>query len=60
MYSTIDCGTTNMRARLFDGNEFLCETRRQAGVRNTDALVLTEASCMTLRYPKAHLRIIGE
>lgn len=35
MYITIDCGTTNMRARLFDGNEFLCETRRQAGVRNT-------------------------
>lgn len=33
---------------------------KQAGVRNTDALVLTEASCMTLRYPKAHLRIIGE
>lgn len=30
-----------------------------AGVRNTDALVLTEASCMVLRYPKAHLRIIG-
>ena len=33
---------------------------KQAGVRNTDAIVLTEASCMTLRYPRAHLRIIGE
>ena len=32
---------------------------KSAGVRNTDAMVLTEASCMTLRYPKAHLRIIG-
>ena len=26
-------------------------------VRNTDALVLTEASCLTLRYPAAHMRI---
>ena len=33
---------------------------KSAGVRNTDALVLTEASCMVLRYPKAHLRIIGK
>lgn len=31
---------------------------KSAGVRNTDAIVLTEASCMTLRYPKAHLRIV--
>ena len=31
---------------------------KQAGVRNTDAIVLTEASCMTLRYPKAHMRIV--
>lgn len=28
-----------------------------AGVRNTDALVLTEASCLVLRYPKAHMRV---
>ena len=28
-----------------------------AGVRNTDALVLTEASCLVLRYPKAHTRV---
>ena len=32
---------------------------KSAGVRNADAIVLTEASCMVLRYPKAHLRIIG-
>ena len=31
---------------------------KSAGVRNTDALVLTEASCMVLRYPKAHMRIV--
>lgn len=32
---------------------------KKAGVRNTDALVLTEASCMTLRYPDAHMRVVG-
>lgn len=32
---------------------------KKAGIRNTDALVITEASCMTLRYPNAHMRIIG-
>lgn len=31
---------------------------RQAGVRNTDAIVITEASCLVLRYPGSHLRII--
>lgn len=31
---------------------------KKAGIRNTDALVLTEASCLTLRYPAAHMRII--
>ena len=31
---------------------------KAAGVRNTDAIVLTEASCLTLRYPKAHMRIV--
>ncbi|MCH5215499.1 MAG: DUF5309 family protein [Muribaculaceae bacterium] len=30
---------------------------KAAGIRNTDAIVLTEASCLTLRYPKAHMRI---
>ena len=30
---------------------------KKAGVRNPDALVLTEASCLTLRYPAAHMRI---
>lgn len=33
---------------------------KSAGVRNTDALVLTEASCLVLRYPKAHVRITVE
>lgn len=28
---------------------------KSAGVRNTDALVITEASCLVLRYPKAHM-----
>lgn len=33
---------------------------KKSGVRNTDALVLTEASCLTLRYPAAHMRIEPE
>lgn len=32
---------------------------RAGGVRNTDAIVITEASCLVLRYPAAHMRIIG-
>ena len=30
---------------------------KSAGVRNTDALVITEASCLVLRYPKTHMRV---
>lgn len=30
---------------------------RNSGQRNTDAIVLTEASCLVLRYPDAHMRI---
>ena len=30
---------------------------KTAGVRNTDAVVLQEASCLYLRYPKAHARL---
>ena len=33
---------------------------RGAGVRNTDATVITEASCLVLRYPDAHIRVIGQ
>lgn len=33
---------------------------RGSGQRNTEAVVLTEASCLTLRYPQAHARIIGK
>lgn len=32
---------------------------RGSGQRNTEALVLTEASCLTLRYPEAHSRVRG-
>ncbi|MDE5786481.1 MAG: DUF5309 domain-containing protein [Duncaniella sp.] len=30
---------------------------KQAGLRNTDAVVMTEASCVVLRYPEAHVRV---
>lgn len=30
---------------------------KKAGVRNTDAVVMQEASCLYLKYPKAHVRI---
>ena len=33
---------------------------KSAGLRNTDALVATEASCLVLRHPNAHLRLLGE
>lgn len=32
---------------------------RKSGQRNTEAAVYTEASCLTLRYPEAHARILG-
>lgn len=32
---------------------------RKSGQRNTDAVVLTEASCLVLRYPGAHMRVMG-
>lgn len=33
---------------------------RRSGQRNTEAVVLTEASCLVLRYPDAHMRIVKE
>ena len=33
---------------------------RASGQRNTDAVVLTEASCLVLRYPNAHIRVLGQ
>ena len=33
---------------------------RTSGQRNTDAVVPTEASCLVLRYPKAHMKVIGK
>ncbi|MDE5629579.1 MAG: DUF5309 domain-containing protein [Muribaculaceae bacterium] len=32
---------------------------RRSGQRNTDAVVITEASCLVLRYPNAHMRVTG-
>lgn len=34
MLITVDCGTTNMRCRLFDGTELLEETKEKCGCRN--------------------------
>lgn len=31
---------------------------KSSGVRNSDALVATEASCLVLRHPKAHARVV--
>lgn len=31
---------------------------RESGLRNTEAVVMTEASCLVLRYPTAHVRVI--
>lgn len=31
---------------------------RSSGQRNTDAIVATEASCLVLRHPKAHMRVV--
>ncbi|MBR6283578.1 MAG: DUF5309 family protein [Muribaculaceae bacterium] len=31
---------------------------KSSGLRNTEALVLTEAACLVLRYPSAHMRIV--
>lgn len=31
---------------------------KASGQRNVDAIVLTEASCLVLRYPKAHIRLV--
>lgn len=35
MLITVDCGTTNMRCRLFDGRTLLAQAKRTAGCRNT-------------------------
>jgi hypothetical protein len=32
---------------------------RTSGQRNTEAVVLTEASCLVLRYPNVHTRVVG-
>ena len=35
MIISVDCGSTNMRCRLFDGKKLVDEVRKKAGVRNT-------------------------
>lgn len=32
---------------------------RTSGQRNTDAVVITEASCLVLRYPQTHMRVVA-
>ncbi len=32
---------------------------RKSGIRNCDAIVITEASCLVLRYPQSHIKIIA-
>lgn len=33
---------------------------RSSGLRNTEAVVITEASCLVLRYPNAHMRVVAK
>lgn len=33
---------------------------RSSGQRNTDAIVITEASCLVLRHPDSHVRVVAE
>ena len=33
---------------------------RTSGVRNTEAVIITECSCVILRYPQSHMRIVAE
>ena len=35
MFIAIDCGTTNMRCRLYDNDHLIYSAKRQTGVRNT-------------------------
>lgn len=32
---------------------------KRSGQRNTEAVVVTEASCLVLRYPKTHMRVVA-
>lgn len=33
---------------------------RSSGLRNTEAVIITEASCLVLRYPNSHMRIVAQ
>ena len=32
---------------------------KRSGQRNTDAVIITEASCLVLRYPRTHMKVIA-
>ena len=56
-----DCGFA-MDPEYLNKKTFVSWTRsvldlKKAGVRNTDAAVIQEVSCLYLRYPKAHARM---
>ena len=56
-----DCGFV-LDPEYLTKNTFLSFKRnvldlKKAGIRNTDAAVLQEISCLYLRYPKAHARV---
>ena len=33
---------------------------RSSGLRNTEAVIITEASCLVLRYPNSHMKIVAQ
>ncbi|MCF0213537.1 MAG: DUF5309 family protein [Muribaculaceae bacterium] len=33
---------------------------KRSGQRNTDAVIITEASCLVLRYPRTHMRVVAQ
>ena len=49
MIISVDCGTTNMRCRLYDGRKLLDEEKRKAGVRNTAFSGTTDFLVTSLR-----------
>lgn len=55
MIITVDCGTTNMRSRLYKGEALVDEVRRKAGVRNTAFSGSTEFLVTSLKESIAEL-----
>lgn len=62
MIISVDCGSTNMRCRLFDGMTLIDEEKRKAGVRNTaftgttDFLVTSLHDCVQTLLERNALR----